>query len=254
MPIRIPTSPTAHLPFEIAGWACALVLGVALYRWRFKDAALRLQASAGSGYFVALAFGAVWGSWLAGSLTTLGQSSPALSHSVLGALAGAIVGVEGYKAIRRVRGSTGGLFVGPLAIGVAVGRWGCLFAGLPDRTYGTPAKLPWAVDLGDGIGRHPVQVYESVAMILFLGVYIEGLARRRNWALLHGFYAFCVWYGLQRFAWELLKPYPRVLGPITLFELICGGLAVYGVVGWRASARRAQERAVPVPGPDHQPV
>jgi prolipoprotein diacylglyceryltransferase len=55
----------------------------------------------------------------------------------------------------------------PLAIGIAVGRLGCFFAGLDDFTYGTPTTLPWGHDFGDGIARHPVQLYESAAMAAF---------------------------------------------------------------------------------------
>jgi phosphatidylglycerol---prolipoprotein diacylglyceryl transferase len=174
----------------------------------------------------------------------------------VGALVGAIVGVEIYKALRGVRGSTGGVFVGPFALGVVIGRWGCLTAGLADGTYGSATHLPWAVDLGDGIGRHPVQVYESLAMAAFLLVYLEGLAQRRAWAMRRGFYAMCLWYGASRFGWEFLKPYPPILGPLNLFHLLSGGLAVYGWVYYRGDLgrERAQGRAVPVSGPDHEPV
>ena len=51
----------------------------------------------------------------------------------------------------------------PLCLGIIVGRWGCLFAGLADQTFGVPTGLPWGVDLGDGVPRHPVQIYESLA-------------------------------------------------------------------------------------------
>ena len=40
-----------------------------------------------------------------------------------------------------ITGSTGAIWVGPLALGIAVGRWGCLFAGLADETYGVPTSL-----------------------------------------------------------------------------------------------------------------
>jgi prolipoprotein diacylglyceryltransferase len=225
-----------------------------LRRTWLRDAAKGPQS--GPGYLAALAGGAIAGAWLAGSINTLHQTAPALSHSVVGALAGAVVMVETYKAIRGIRGSTGGVFVAPFALGVVIGRWGCLFAGLPDRTYGTPTGLPWAVDLGDGVGRHPVQVYESLSMALFLALYLGGLARRRPWALRRGFYALCVWYGAQRFAWECLKPYPPMLGLFNLFHLICGGLVVYGLVCWGTDVRRGgtQERALSVPGPDHEPL
>jgi prolipoprotein diacylglyceryltransferase len=233
-----------------------LALSVALYRWRLKALAREVAGKVGGGYFVALALGAIPGAWIAGSTNSLRGVEPALSHSVVGALVGAIAGVEIYKALRGIQGSTGGLFVGPFAIGVVVGRWGCLFAGLPDGAYGSPTALPWAVELGDGIGRHPVQVYESLSMALFLAAYLEGLARRRPWAMRRGFYALCIWYGATRFAWEFLKPYPAVIGPLNLFHLICGGLVAYGWVYYRASLRRGrpQDGALSVPRPDHEPV
>ncbi len=120
------------------------------------------------------------------------------------------------------------MFVGPFAIGVVIGRWGCLFAGLPDLTYGTPTTLPWGVDLGDGISRHPVQIYESVSMAVFLAIYLLALHYHRPWAIRRSFYVMVGWYGAQRFVWEFFKPYPSVLAPFNLFHLICLGLVMYG--------------------------
>ena len=172
---------------------------------------------------------------------------------------GAIVGVEAYKAVRRFTGSTGTIFVGAFATGVVVGRWGCFFAGLPDRTYGTPTTLPWGVDLGDGVSRHPVQIYESLAMAAFLALFVLGLNARKPWAMRRGFYALCIWYGAQRFVWEFLKPYPSLIGPLNLFHLLCGGLVLYGIVYWLrdlAAERLGSEEecALSLPRPDHQPL
>jgi prolipoprotein diacylglyceryltransferase len=172
-------------------------------------------------------------------------------------LAGAIIAVEVYKAMRGVRGSTGGVFVGPLATGIVVGRFGCLFSGLPDRTYGASTALPWGVDLGDGISRHPVQVYESLSLALFLLFYLLGLARRAPWAMRRAFYVFAAWYGAQRFVWEFLKPYPKLIGPFNLFHLISAGLVVYGCVWFVRDLRNdagEEERALSVPRTDHHPV
>jgi hypothetical protein len=261
--ILVPTAPWAHTIFDLAAWSAGAAVGYAIYRWRLSERLALVAGAVGPGYPVSLGLGAAAGAWLSGSTNTLRQAAPALSHSVAGALAGAIVAVELYKAVRGIRGSTGGLFVGSFATGVAVGRWGCLFAGLPDRTYGTPTALPWAVDLGDGIARHPVQIYESLAMTAFLALYVAGLAVSAPWAMRRGFYALCIWYGLQRFAWEFLKPYPTVLGPFNVFHLLSGGLVVYGVAYWirdlgdERAARvegRPQGRALPVPGADHQPL
>jgi prolipoprotein diacylglyceryltransferase len=191
-----------------------------------------------TGLLLSLLGGAILGAYLAGTLATALQGAGSLSHSIAGALAGGIVAVEVYKAARGIRASTGGALVAPLAAGIVVGRWGCLFAGLPDGTFGTPSALPWGIDLGDGVARHPVQIYESLSVAGFLAAYLWGLAVRAPWALAHGFHAMILWYAAQRFAWEFLKPYPSVLGPLNVFHLICGGLFVYGLV-WIARARRA---------------
>lgn len=255
--IHIPTAPWAHSVFDLLAWGGGMGLGAILYRWRLSESVNKVALKVDGGYFAALAAGAIPGAWLAGSLNTLRAAGGALSHSVVGALVGAIVAVEIYKALRGVKGSTGGIFVGSFSLGVVIGRFGCLFSGLTDQTYGRPTTLPWAVELGDGIGRHPVQIYESAAMALFLLAYLAGLAVRAPWAMRRGFYVMCLWYGVQRFAWEFLKPYPRLIGPFNLFHVLCLGLAAYGLgyyLADRDRERDAQVRALSVPGPDHQPV
>ncbi len=42
--------------------------------------------------------------------------------------------------------------------------------GLSDRTYGTPTSLPWGIDFGDGIPRHPTQLYEIVFLLGLMAV------------------------------------------------------------------------------------
>lgn len=255
--IHVPTAPWAHLVFDLSAWSAGLGAAVVLHRWRLKASTDQLATRVDGGYFLALACGAIPGAWLVGSFNSLREHGGALSHSVAGALVGAIVGVELYKAARGIRGSTGGAFVGSFVLGLVIGRWGCFFAGLADDTYGLPTRVTWAVDLGDGIGRHPVQVYESATMALFLAVYLEGLWRRRPWALQRGFYAMCIWYGTQRFCWEFLKPYPQLIGPFNVFHVLCLGLAIYGWVYYVADRRRqqpAQGRPLPFSGTDHEPV
>jgi prolipoprotein diacylglyceryltransferase len=252
--IPIPTAPWAHLLFDLPAWGGGTALGVVLYRWRLRATAERLAVRAGPLYVVAAATGAILGAWLAGSANSLRDPFGTLSHSVLGALAGAIIGVELYKLWRGIRESTGLVFVGPFALGIVIGRWGCLFAGLPDLTYGTPTNLPWGVDLGDGVSRHPVQIYESAAMALFLLVFLLALRGRRRWAFEQGFYAMTAWYGLQRFAWEFLKPYPLLVGPFNLFHLISLAVALYGCICFIRTHPAPQIGALPVLRPDDLPV
>jgi phosphatidylglycerol:prolipoprotein diacylglycerol transferase len=256
--LGVPTAPAAHAVFDLLGWIASALTSVTLHRWRLRGAVERLALATGPGYFIALTVGALIGAWAIGSFNTLRMAAPILSHSIAGALVGAIAGVEIYKRMVGLHGSTGTPFVGPFAVGIFIGRWGCLFAGLPDQTFGVPTSLPWAVDLGDGIGRHPVQIYESLAMLGFVLVYVVALARRQRWAFRRSFYALVGWYGAQRFAWEFLKPYPRLIGPLNVFHLLCLGLLAYGCTYYLADVRR--DRAATRPGalpflrPNDEPV
>jgi phosphatidylglycerol---prolipoprotein diacylglyceryl transferase len=72
-----------------------------------------------------------------------------------------------------------------------------------------------------------VQLYESLAMLSFLGVFLAGLRVRSPLVSRYGFYLFIAWYAIQRFAWEFLKPYPRLVGPLNLFHLACLALLIY---------------------------
>ena len=81
--------------------------------------------------------------------------------TIVGGLIGGLFAVEWVKRQIGEKSSTGDLFAAPIALGVAIGRIGCFLGGLPDGTYGTPTSLPWGVDFGDGIPRHPTQLYES---------------------------------------------------------------------------------------------
>jgi len=90
------------------------------------------------------------------------------------------------------------------------------------------------VDFGDGIPRHPVQLYESLAMAAMFVVLIQRFVARDRFWLANGFYLTVGWYGLQRFVWEFFKPYATIIGPFNLFHFICVGLVIYSVImiGW----------------------
>jgi phosphatidylglycerol:prolipoprotein diacylglycerol transferase len=236
--IVVPTNPNLHILFDLLAWGSAASLAAWLYRWRLREAA-GIVTRTGRLYVVALAVGAIAGAWGFGSWNTALSAVPHPSHSIAGALAGAIIAVELYKWARGIRGSTGAIWVGPLALGIAVGRWGCLFAGLGDETYGVPTRLPWGVDLGDGISRHPVQLYESLAMLAFLAFYLLALRHRAAWTRDRAFYLFVLFYAAQRFCWEFLKPYKRLLGSLDVFQLLALGMILYALI-FDARARRSR--------------
>lgn len=230
----MPTDPRLHLLFDLLAWVAGYITARFLYHWRLREIGDRIASKLTVGYVIALVAGAILGAVLLGSAYSLRQGVPHLSHSVAGALAGAIVAIEFYKAFAGIKGSTGVIWVGSLCVGIAVGRLGCLFAGLADDTFGIPTSLPWGIDLGDGVARHPVQLYESASMLAFLAFYLVALRRRAAWTTTRAFYWFVGWYAAQRFVWEFFKPYPRLVGPLDIFQLCALGLLAYA---WWFDAR-----------------
>jgi hypothetical protein len=230
--IPIPTNPHLHIVFDLLAWASAAGAGWWVKR-RDPEGVARLERVTQPSYFIALAIGALIGAWFLGSLNSLRWSNPTLSHSVGGALAGGIVAVELWKWRAGVSGSTGANFVLPMAVGIMVGRLGCFFSGIADHTYGIATSLPWAVDLGDGLGRHPVQLYEAAAMALFVIWYLT----RRTLDPQIIFYIFIATYATQRFIWEFLKPYPPLMFGLNVFHILMMGLIAYAIV-YARNARR----------------
>lgn len=218
-----------HTTFDILAWLGAALTGWLVSRtgWLGRRARTPLRDP---GYFIALGLGAIAGALLFGSLNMGLAGRWELGHSIAGAIAGGVIAVEIFKLATGIRGSTGAQFVAPLAAGIAIGRLGCFFAGLPDFTYGTPTALPWGVDFGDDIARHPVQLYESASMLLFLIVYLREIARGSRFFRGEGFYLFVGWYACQRFVWEFFKPYPALAGPFNVFHIVCAILLLYAIV------------------------
>ena len=223
----------------------ALVAALAVYRWLpIPTPPGSLQATPQPWqvhplYIASASLGATAGAYLIGSANLWLTGIPGIARSIEGALAGAIVGVEILKGVTGIRGSTGLRFVAPLAAAIAIGRIGCFLAGLDDMTCGTPTSLPWGIDFGDGVTRHPVQLYESLTMAAFLAVFVALVRRGSEPVLRTGFYLFVGVYAAQRFLWEFLKPYGTVIGPFNLFHLISIALIAYALVFARREAPRS---------------
>jgi len=229
--------PYIHTLFDVLAWAASVAVFWFTTRRILPVGTLPAEMVAHPGlYAVSAGVGALLGAVLLGSLNTYLSGVHALGFSMAGGIAGAIVAVEGFKWATGVKGSTGIAFAGPFAVTVAVGRLGCFFAGLPDFTYGTPTGLPWGVDFGDGIPRHPVQLYESLAMALMFVMLVWRLRARDPFWVANGFYLVVGWYGLQRFAWEFIKPYAAVAGPLNVFHLVCLALVLYALAMIRRPA------------------
>jgi len=128
-------------------------------------------------------------------------------QSMVGGLLGGLIGVELAKKICGYRQSTGDLFVFPVLLGLSIGRVGCFLAGLNDGTYGVPTRLPWGVDFGDGLPRHPTQLYEIIFAALLWWL-LKRLQPKLQVVPGIMFKLMLMAYLLWRFGIDFLKPIP----------------------------------------------
>jgi prolipoprotein diacylglyceryltransferase len=253
-PVFIPIGPWSihpHLFFETLSYFVGFRVYLALrrragdtvivpYRWA------TLSCAAGGA-----ALGARLLAWLANPEGTYDLPSLLLGgKTIVGGLIGGLVGVELVKRAMGIRRSTGDLYAPALAVAIAIGRIGCLLTGIADDTSGSPTALPWGMDLGDGVARHPTQLYEIVVLAAMV-VPLWRLARRtmalaavsgggdgRTGAgtLREGdaFKAFMVGYLGLRLLVDFLKPYPAVFLGLGVLQWACVlTLAYYARDVWR---------------------
>ncbi|GAC1563601.1 MAG: prolipoprotein diacylglyceryl transferase [Herpetosiphon sp.] len=112
--------------------------------------------------------------------------------SILGGLAGAYAGAVVTKRLVGYHEHTGDLFAPAVALGLAIGRWGCFLT----EQIGTPTTLPWGLTVSpavaahipncpycaSGVKLHPSFVYEIMFHAIMFGlvwwlrprVYVKG--------------------------------------------------------------------------------
>jgi len=108
--------------------------------------------------------------------------------------------------------------------GIAIGRIGCFLTGLGDDTYGSPTSLPWGVNFGDGIPRHPAQVYDIVFLLLLACALL--IVMRRPHVQGDVFKMFMVGYNGWRLAIDFIKPDPKFWG-LNSIQWVCLAVLVF---------------------------
>lgn len=130
-------------------------------------------------------------------------------------LLGAYLGVELAKLFWGIRAKTGDSYALPLACAMTVGRWGCFFNGC---CYGTATMLSWGVDFGDGVCRHPIQIYESVFHCC-MAVLLQ-LIMLQGWLVNQRLKFYLISYAVFRFVTEFLRPEPIVWLGLTFYQIV----------------------------------
>mgnify|MGYP002142990375 FL=1 len=151
-----------------------------------------------------------------------------VGKTIVGGIFGAILGIEITKKIVHVDVSTGDAFVLPIIIGMMIGRLGCFLTGLSDGTVGNPTKSVFGIDFGDGITRHPTQLYEIVFFIIILALYLK-FNKEIKKSFPNGFLfkTLIVLYFIFRFVIDYIKPYSKFYFGLNSIQVICLITIVY---------------------------
>lgn len=127
----------------------------------------------------------------------------------------------------------GDLIAPCLMLGHAIGRVGCFLNGC---CYGRPTDLPWGVvfpRLGDGLPRHPTQLYEAgfLLVLFFLAQWLFGRRVEQKWGFPGAIWgSYTLAYSGFRFAIEYLRGDDRGGFFTPAMLSISQGISLAGVV------------------------
>ncbi len=226
------TSSLLHLIFE----TLAFVLGYRYFLYLRSTRKDPITDDRRTWIFIGAALGALLGSRILGLLedprVLFAGKEPwyrLLQYkTMVGGLLGGLAGVELAKRALGEKRSSGDLFTYPLILGIMIGRLGCFFNGMHEPTFGLPTDAWTGMDLGDGLRRHPVTLYE-IAFLALLWAGMLGLEHR--WQLQEGlrFKLFMIAYLGFRFGVEFLKPHHPLAMHLSAIQYAClAGWLYYG--------------------------
>jgi prolipoprotein diacylglyceryltransferase len=223
----------ALVVFLLTRWSIPKPPGLLVLPW-WKRAALAASAFVGGAFGGKVPFAF---SHPAGWFSSVSWFSD--GKTIVAGLIGAYLAVELTKLLLDIHVKTGDTFALPLALAMAVGRWGCFFNGC---CYGVETTLPWGVSFqvpdGDGtrwMKCHPTQIYESLFHFT-MAVVLWQLMR-------HGLFVgqrlkfYLIAYGVYRFLTEYIRPEPAWWLGLTFYQWAAAALAVGMILQWLADRR-----------------
>ena len=159
-------------------------------------------------------------------------------RTIVGGLIGGWLAVIITRYYLGIKDKKGNLFVPAIAIAIFFGRIGCFLRGC---CYGIATKLPWGIDFGDGIRRHPTQIYEALFGLIIFLVTINLKKDKIKPGLL--FQIFLISYFVFRFLIEFLRFEPRILLGLTLAQIVAVVVVAYNLIAIRKGVKN--ERTEP---------
>lgn len=144
------------------------------------------------------------------------------NKTIMGGLFGGLLGVELAKKFIGEKHSSGDLFTLPIILGIIIGRIGCFLSGTEEFTYGSVTNSFLGMNLGDGLQRHPIALYEIVFLII-LFISIRQFQKKQNMHLKSGmlFKIFMISYFGFRFLIEFIKPNTFLVLGLSSIQYLC---------------------------------
>lgn len=231
-PVNIPIGKSS-IPVHFVCETLAYFLGYRYYAWLRRNTRDQISTENRLIIFIGAAFGAFVGSHVVGILenpTLLSKFNLIYfmgNKTIVGGMLGGLIGVELTKKKIGVTVSSGDIMVYPLILAMIIGRTGCFLAGPEDGTYGIASKLPWAINFGDGIRRHPTNLYEILFWIM-LWIVLKTIEKRHHFTDGSKFKLFMVSYLLFRLLDEFIKPDYFFSFGLSVIQLVCiAGILYY---------------------------
>jgi phosphatidylglycerol---prolipoprotein diacylglyceryl transferase len=140
--------------------------------------------------------------------------------TIMGGLFGGLLGVETSKYFLKEHQSSGDLFTLPIIVGIFIGRIGCFLSGTNEFTYGKATTFFTGMDLGDGIARHPLALYE-LSFLVMLFLMLKKLFDDKRLESGSIFKLFMLSYFGFRFVIEFLKPNIFMVFGLSSIQWLC---------------------------------
>lgn len=196
-----------HFIFE----TLAFFVGIRLYYFQKR----KIQDPISEINRLYILIGAMFGALLGSRIIAMLENPSEIAHQTLlifyqnktvaGGFLGGLFGVESIKKIIGVKIASGDVYVIPIIVALFIGRIGCFSMGIAEPTFGNETAFFAGMNLGDGLKRHPVALYEMGFMVVLFIIF----RLLKNKKLINGdrFKLFMVFYFLYRFSVEFIKPY-----------------------------------------------
>ena len=160
--------------------------------------------------------------------------------TIMFGMVGGYFGVELAKVVADVRQKTGDSFAVPAAVAIAIGRLGCFQAGC---CFGCETNLPWGVKFGDGLRRHPTQIYEALFHFAAAGMLF--LLQRRGLFRTQLIKLYFISYFVYRFLSEFIRPEARLWLGLTGYQWAAlAFIPLFAGLWWHDRERTLPARAL----------